>query len=703
MSDNSKANRLVEKPVDVLRSIGPKRSSALNKIGIFTIEDLFYYFPRRYLDRSSLLPISKLRDGMEVTVVGKIVNMGVKRGRRNRFMAILSDDSGGLLTCIWFSQFAYWQKIFKIGEWLAVSGKIKRFGGYQMTHPEFDRLGEDAEGKQVNTGKIIPLYPSSDSLTKVNLDSRGFRRLLQELVYQYKSNLPEVIPEHIRKNQHLMNINDAIENIHFPKSFEHLQHAQRRFKFDELFFMELLVAFRKKKFSPETGGISFEHVGEKTEKLYNNLPFDLTNAQKRVLKEIRSDMKSSRPMNRLLQGDVGSGKTIVALVTMLIAVENGYQTALMAPTEILAEQHFLTIHSMLEELGVRVLLLVGAQAKRERSKILELIANGETDIVIGTHALIQEHVQFHNLGLVVIDEQHRFGVLQRAELRGKGVNPDVLVMTATPIPRTLSMTVYGDLDVSILNELPKGRKPIMTHWRKENRRSKVYQYIRDEIKKGAQAYIVFPLVEESEKLDLKAATDSYEKMKDGFFKDFKMGLLHGRMKSDEKEAVMKLFKSGELDILVSTTVIEVGVDVPNATIMVIEHAERFGLSQLHQLRGRVGRGVKQSICILITTENPSGESKKRMQTMTDTNDGFKIAEVDLELRGPGEFFGTKQHGLPEMKIANIVQDWKLLQAAREEAFELVNDDPQLLKAEEIGTRHYFIKNYRDKYDLAWVG
>ena len=305
------------------------------------------------------------------------------------------------------------------------------------------------------------------------------------------------------------------------------------------------------------------------------------------------------------------------------------------------EQHFLTIHSMLEELGVRVLLLVGAQAKRERSKILELIANGETDIVIGTHALIQEHVQFHNLGLVVIDEQHRFGVLQRAELRGKGVNPDVLVMTATPIPRTLSMTVYGDLDVSILNELPKGRKPIMTHWRKENRRSKVYQYIRDEIKKGAQAYIVFPLVEESEKLDLKAATDSYEKMKDGFFKNFKMGLLHGRMKSDEKEAVMKLFKSGELDILVSTTVIEVGVDVPNATIMVIEHAERFGLSQLHQLRGRVGRGIKQSICILITTENPSGESKKRMQTMTDTNDGFKIAEVDLELRGPGRIFRHK--------------------------------------------------------------
>jgi len=463
------------------------------------------------------------------------------------------------------------------------------------------------------------------------------------------------------------------------------------------------MALRKRQYGEQHGGIRFEKVGDKVKQLVDNLPFELTEAQKRVLHEIRADMKSARPMNRLLQGDVGSGKTIVALITMLIAVENGYQAALMAPTEILAEQHYLTIHKMLEEIGVKTVLLIGGQSKNERQQTLEAIVNGDAKIVVGTHALIQEGVDFQQLGLIIIDEQHRFGVMQRAMLRSKGLNPDVLVMTATPIPRTLSLTVYGDLDISVLDELPAGRKPIKTYWRPESKRLKIYHFVRKQIEEGAQAYIVFPLVEESEKIDLKAAVDSYEKMRTTFFAGFKLGLLHGRMKSEEKEAVMAAFKKGDIQILVSTTVIEVGVDVPNATIMLIEHAERFGLTQLHQLRGRVGRGSKQSYCILIAYGRLSDEAKTRLDTMVATSDGFKIAEVDLELRGPGEFFGTRQHGLPELKIADVVKDMKILHVARKEAFRLVKEDPHLRRQMDLGTRYYFLKNYKDNFDLARVG
>jgi ATP-dependent DNA helicase RecG len=408
-------------------------------------------------------------------------------------------------------------------------------------------------------------------------------------------------------------------------------------------------------------------------------------------------------MNRLLQGDVGSGKTIVALIAMLMAVENGYQTALMAPTEILAEQHYLTLHRLLEELGVKIVLLVGAQRKSVRNEYLEQIKEGEADIVIGTHALIQEGVEFNCLGLVIVDEQHRFGVLQRGALMAKGLTPDVLVMTATPIPRTLSMTLYGDLDVSIINELPPGRKPVKTIWRNDNKRSEIYRFVQSKVEQGEQAYIVFPLVEESEKVDLKAAIESYEVMKTGIFAKLNVGLLQGRMKSEEKEAVMAAFKAGEIQILVSTTVIEVGVDVPNASIMIIENAERFGLPQLHQLRGRVGRGDKQSYCILVAKAPISGEARKRLSALTQTNDGFKIAEIDLQLRGPGEFFGTKQHGLPELRIADIVTDTELLLKAREEAFRVAEKDTQVLEIENFPVRTHFFKNYRDKFDLAQIG
>ncbi len=697
-----KAKRsFLDQSVEVLSSIGPKRAVALSQAGVDTLEDLFYYFPRRYLDRSTVTPIRNLKVDEEATVVGRIIQADVQMGRTHRFVLVLSDDTS-LLQCVWFSHVRYWQKKFVVGEWLAVSGKVSRFGQFQMTHPEFDLLGDDKEGSGYNTGKIVPVYPSGEVLSHAGFDSRGFRRLLNRLTSNFAEKVEEILPADLLQRQQLVSHKTALVDVHFPASFEALQKARHRLKFQELFFMELMLAFRRRQFRTNVQGISFDKVGDKMKQLVDSLPFELTDAQKRVMHEIRADMKSSEPMNRLLQGDVGSGKTIVALLTMLIAVENGYQAAIMAPTEILAEQHFLNIYHMLEAIDVHTVLLLGGQKKKVREDALAAIASGTAQVVIGTHALIQEGVQFANLGVVIIDEQHRFGVLQRATLMEKGRNPDVLVMTATPIPRTLSLTLYGDLDVSILDQLPAGRKPIITGWRPESQRKKIYDFVREQVSTGAQAYVVFPLVEESEKIDLRAATESYEAMRETTFKDFRLGLLHGRMKSEEKESVMADFKAGKLDILVSTTVIEVGVDVPNATVMVIEHAERFGLSQLHQLRGRVGRGDKQSYCILVGYNQSSGEARDRLNVMAETTDGFKIAEKDLELRGPGEYFGTKQSGLPDLKIADVIEDIDILKTARQEAFDLVERDPRLSLSEHANTASFFIKHFKNKYDLAWV-
>ncbi|MBN1481581.1 ATP-dependent DNA helicase RecG [candidate division KSB1 bacterium] len=691
----------LDQPVEVLSTIGPKRAAALSKIGIDTLQDLFYYFPRRYLDRSTVTPVRDLKVDEEATVVGRIIQADIETGRKSRFVLALSDDTS-ILTCVWFSHIRYWEQKFVVGDWLAVSGKVSFFGNFQMTHPEFDLLGDDREGSGYNTGKIVPVYPSNESLTQVGLDSRGFRRLFDRLTTNFADKIEEIVPEDVLQRHHLGSLKDALINIHFPQDNSALSRAVHRLKFDELFFMQLMLAFKRKRFRTDNAGIAFEQVGDKVKRLVDSLPFELTEAQKRVMHEIRADMKSSRPMNRLLQGDVGSGKTIVALMTMLIAVENGYQAAMMAPTEILAEQHYLTFYRMLENINVHTVLLRGGQSKKIRQNIVQDISSGHAKIIVGTHALIQEGVEFQNLGLAIIDEQHRFGVIQRAVLKDKGVNPDLLVMTATPIPRTLSLTLYGDLDVSILDQMPAGRKPVITAWRQESKRKKIYDFVREQVKKGAQAYVVFPLVEESEKLDLKAAVESYERMSGTIFKDFRLGLLHGRLKSDQKEAIMASFKNGEFDILVSTTVIEVGVDVPNAAVVIIEHAERFGLSQLHQLRGRVGRGQKQSYCILVASGRLSYEAKERLNIMAHSTDGFKISEKDLELRGPGEYFGTKQSGLPSLRIADIVHDMDILKQARQEAFSLVEKDPQLVKPEHIKTQSYFVKQYKDRYNLAWV-
>lgn len=719
-------------PIQYVKGIGPKRAAALKEIGITTPRDLLYYFPRDYLDRSQIVPIKNLarlvNSSKPVTVIGEVFRQEVKRSRRTKrmiFFLTIKDDTG-FVQCVWFEGVHWYKDAFEKGELLAVSAypDFDHLGRVQFVHPEFDRLKGSLEedepdwGKLFNTGAIIPKYPSTAELGKVGLDSRGFRRIVRSAIKSHINELRESLSEELIESTRLVHLDVAIRNIHFPPSHADLDSARRRLKFDELFFLQLMLAYRKRALKDETPGIAFNVESTLARQLVDSLPFPLTHAQRRVIKEISEDMKSSRSMNRLLQGDVGSGKTIVALLAMLVAIDNGYQVAFMAPTEILAEQHFRTLTNFIGTLPVNVRLLIGGQRKKLRQDILEDVNSGRANIIVGTHALIQEHVEFAKLGFIVIDEQHRFGVLQRATLRQKGFNPDVLVMTATPIPRTLALTVYGDLDVSVIDEMPAERRPIKTGVRLEPQKPKVFEFVREEIRKGRQAYVVFPLIEESEKIDLKAATKEFEHLQRKIFPEFRLGLLHGRMKSDEKDGTMHGFKNREFHVLVATTVIEVGIDVPNATIMMIENAERFGLSQLHQLRGRVGRGADQSYCILIAdyawfdtkkgmSSVEAGQEKEkartRLETMVATTDGFKIAEVDLKLRGPGEFFGTRQSGLPAFKIANLVDDAELVTVARREAFSLVEDDPQLRTAGNAPIRKHFESQYKDILELGRVG
>lgn len=655
--------------VDEVKGIGPKRAKALADVGIKTISDMIYYRPRKYIDRSNVTSIAQCPIGEEVTLIVKVAEMQFVRGRKPRFILSAVDDKAEL-KCIWFTGANYMQNNFNIGDELALSGMVEVFSGKkQMLHPEFEFTSSSDINGSVHTGIIIPVYTSSGDMKERGLRSRGYRRLVRQLLNELLPNIEDPIPVSIIKKLNFFSLSEALEKVHFPKTIAEAEEARRRLAFDEFYEIQLRLAKRKKLRINEKKGNAFKPSNKLLPLFYDLLPFVLTSSQKRVISDVFKDMYDPVVMYRLIQGDVGSGKTLIGLCAMLTAVEQGFQAALMVPTEILAEQHFLTLNSFAEALKIEVVLLKGNQRATERRKIVESIASGEAQIIVGTHALIQNEIEYQRLGLVVVDEQHRFGVTQRSALFKKGTNPDMLVMTATPIPRSLALTMYGDLDVSIVDELPPGRQAIRTARRKPERRMAIFDFLVDQIRQGRQAYIVYPLVEESEELGYKSAVEAYKELKTGVLSDFELGLLHGRLASDEKASIMEDFKLNRLQCLVCTTVIEVGLDVPNATVMIIEHAERFGLAQLHQLRGRVGRGSEESYCILISEESEENKVSKggdRLDALVANQDGFALADRDLELRGPGEFFGNRQAGMPEFKMADIIRDADLLEIARRE-------------------------------------
>ncbi len=668
---------ILDQDIQFLPSVGTKTKEILSKeLGIRSYGDLLEYYPYKYVDRSKIFHISELTSDMPfVQLKGKILSYEeVDIGKRNKMLVAHFSDGYGVVDLVWFRSAQYIIKSYKVGTEYIVFGKPSAYNGrFRFAHPDID----DASKLQISEMGMQPFYGLTENMKKRGYTSRSIERITRNLV-SILPPLPETLPDFIVNRLHLVSRDAALRMIHYPHSHQEMQKAQVRLKFEELFYVQLNILRYASDQRRKYRGYIFNRIGDIFNGFYaHHLPFELTGAQKRVMHEIRADMCSGRQMNRLLQGDVGSGKTLVALMTMLIALDNGYQACLMAPTEILAEQHLQTIRDFLQGMDIRVELLTGIVKGKKRKEILDGLATGDIQILIGTHAVIEDPVAFHRLGVAVIDEQHRFGVAQRAKLWAKSENPPhVLVMTATPIPRTLAMTIYGDLDVSVIDELPPGRKPIQTLHKFDNQLTSLYQSIRRQINLGRQVYIVFPLIKESEKMDLKNLEEGYETLKQAF-PEFRLSKIHGRMKSAEKEAEMELFVKGETQILVATTVIEVGVNVPNASVMVILDAQRFGLSQLHQLRGRVGRGCDQSYCILVTGYKLSEETRKRIDIMCDTNDGFRIAEADLKLRGPGDLEGTQQSGMAfDLKIANIARDGQLVQLARTEAQAIIDADPQ---------------------------
>ena len=668
---------ILDQDIQFLPSVGPKTKEILSKeLGIRSYGDLLEYYPYKYVDRSKIFHISELTSDMPfVQLKGKILSYEeVDIGKRNKMLVAHFSDGYGVVDLVWFRSAQYIIKSYKVGTEYIVFGKPSAYNGrFQFAHPDID----DASKLQISEMGMQPFYGLTENMKKRGYTSRSIERITRNLV-SILPPLPETLPDFIVNRLHLVSRDAALRMIHYPHSHQEMQKAQVRLKFEELFYVQLNILRYASDQRRKYRGYIFNRIGDIFNGFYaHHLPFELTGAQKRVMHEIRADMCSGRQMNRLLQGDVGSGKTLVALMTMLIALDNGYQACLMAPTEILAEQHLQTIRDFLQGMDIRVELLTGIVKGKKRKEILDGLATGDIQILIGTHAVIEDPVAFHRLGVAVIDEQHRFGVAQRAKLWAKSENPPhVLVMTATPIPRTLAMTIYGDLDVSVIDELPPGRKPIQTLHKFDNQLTSLYQSIRRQINLGRQVYIVFPLIKENEKIDLKNLKEGYETLKQAF-PEFRLSKIHGRMKSAEKEAEMEQFVKGETQILVATTVIEVGVNVPNASVMVILDAQRFGLSQLHQLRGRVGRGCDQSYCILVTGYKLSEETRKRIDIMCDTNDGFRIAEADLKLRGPGDLEGTQQSGMAfDLKIANIARDGQLVQLARTEAQAIIDADPQ---------------------------
>lgn len=671
-------NEFLQTPIEFLKGVGPNRADLLKKeIGIYTFDDLLHYFPFRYVDRSQYHTVSELpsMDGA-VQLKGKIIHVSEKLvGKQHRLIAKFQDHTG-IIDLVWFQGIKWIKPILKLHTEFQVYGKAKMYGSsWNIPHPEL------IEFEKVKSEKgLQSVYPSTEKLSMNGLSSKGISKIITQLVDQLKGKIVETIPDSLISELKLVSREAAITQIHCPVNEQNVISARIRLKFEELFFLQLEMLLRKQISIRKLGGHVFSEVGELFTEFYeNHLPFELTGAQKRVLKEIRKDFLTGHHMNRLLQGDVGSGKTLVALLTMLLGIGNGFQAALMAPTEILATQHFVTLVEFLKEMNVKIELLTGSVGKKDRKRIHEGLETGEVHILVGTHALLEDVVKFNNLGVVVIDEQHRFGVAQRARMWKKNaIPPHILVMTATPIPRTLAMTFYGDLDVSVIDELPPGRKAITTSHKFEANRLTVFGFMKSEIAKGRQIYVVYPLIKESETLDFANLMDGYEAISRYFpLPDYRVSIVHGKMKPADKEFEMQRFVKGETQIMVATTVIEVGVNVPNASVMIIESSERFGLSQLHQLRGRVGRGAEQSYCILMTGVKLSKESKKRLETMVRTNDGFEIAEVDLEIRGPGDIMGTQQSGELNLKIADLAKDGQLVVLARDNARKILESDPLL--------------------------
>ncbi|WP_159517469.1 ATP-dependent DNA helicase RecG [Sunxiuqinia indica] len=694
----------LDQDIKFLPGVGPKRAELLKKeLNINTFRDLLYYFPYKYIDRTKFHSIAEVRSNQAyIQVKGKIRSIELQGERHKQRLTAVFADETGVMDLVWFQGIKYIRENLLPGKTYVVFGKPSVFNGrVNIIHPEV----EDKTSEQIKTGVLQAFYNTTEKLKKRFLNTQALNKIQYSLAQQIRGKIYETLPPKVTEPFKLMGLKDALRQIHFPESTQQLQKATFRLKFEELFFIQLKILSLKHSRYEAFKGFVFSNVGYNFNQFYNNnLPFELTGAQKKVIKEIRKDLGSGKQMNRLLQGDVGSGKTLVALMVSLISFDNGFQASLMAPTEILAIQHFNTIRKMLTGLGVKTALLTGSTKKSERKIIHEQLESGDLQLLIGTHALIEDVVSFDKLGLVIIDEQHRFGVAQRAKLwkKNAGTPPHILVMTATPIPRTLAMTLYGDLEVSVIDELPPGRKPIDTRHYFENRRKQVYQFIRSQIDAGRQAYIVYPLISESEKMDYKNLEDGYELMQE-VFPRYKISMVHGRMKPAEKDAEMQLFKEGKTQIMVATTVIEVGVDVPNASIMVIESAERFGLSQLHQLRGRVGRGAEQSYCLLMSSYKISNESRKRLETMVRTNDGFEIAEVDLKLRGPGDIEGTQQSGLGvDLNIANLGKDGEILRIARNVASDILDDDPKLEKEENKILRYQFQKMKNTEFNWSVI-
>ncbi|UOW67383.1 ATP-dependent DNA helicase RecG [Paraclostridium bifermentans] len=678
----------LNKEIKYVKGIGPKRANKLSKLGIFTVSDLLFYFPRQYEDRNNLRKIFELKDEEKVTIRAIVSNIETSNVRKGLVITKVGvRDETGFARLVFFNQ-EYISSTLKKGDTVFVFGKVKKTSyGIEMSSCEVEQMSNNPK----NTCGIMPIYPLTYGLTNKELINIVKTVFSNEQIY-----IKEYLPNKIIQKYKLCSIDFAVKNIHSPTNKESLKVALYRLVFEE-FLMLQLGLFLFKNGVTEKSGVKFEKE-QNLIKILNSLPFKLTNAQNRALNEIIDDMNCGKVMNRLVQGDVGSGKTVVALLALANCVLNGYQGALMAPTEILAEQHFISLNETLSPFGINVGLLVGSLTKKQKENVLQRVKDNEIDILIGTHALIEDTVEFNNLGIVITDEQHRFGVRQRNKLSEKGYNPDILVMTATPIPRTLALILYGDLDISIIDELPPGRQPIETLAVYKDKREKAYNsLVRSEVQKGRQVYIVCPLVEESEAIEAKAAVDLVEELKSEFFSDLRLGLLHGKMKPSEKDETMKKFKNKELDILVSTTVIEVGVNVPNATLMIIENAERFGLAQLHQLRGRVGRGSHKSYCILIYSSK-SEVCSQRMSIMEETTDGFKISEKDLEIRGPGEFFGTRQHGLPELKVANIFKHMKILKIAQQEARYIISEDPKLNNYENEKIKKEILKKFENRLE-----